>query len=157
VIPAATAPPPPAPEPVAAATAEPTNALPAPDPPAPRPIQLNRWGVAIENYAPSVRLGNTTALNSARAPFPTYLVAVHNRIHPLFADQCLGSLGVLPPGHPLSQDLSVHIEIVLAKDTGKIVRMGVVKISGVTAFDLAALDAVSRAAPFGKAPDAIAS
>lgn len=35
--------------------------------------------------------------------------------------------------------------------------MGVVRLSGVTAFDVAALDAVDRAAPFGPAPDAIVS
>jgi hypothetical protein len=33
----------------------------------------------------------------------------------------------------------------------------VTKASGVTGFDVAALDVVSRAAPFGKAPDLIVS
>ena len=45
----------------------------------------------------------------------------------------------------------------LNKNTGKIVRMGVTKTSGVTAFDIVALSSVDRAAPFGKAPDVIAS
>jgi len=35
--------------------------------------------------------------------------------------------------------------------------MGVVKTSGITAFDVAALDAVDRAQPFGPAPNAIVS
>jgi TonB family protein len=157
VIPAATATATPAPEPDTIATAEPTAAAPLLDPSPPRPIRFDRYRAAVENYVPTVQPGNITALNAARVPFATYLVAVHNRIHPLFADQLLGSLGNLPPGHPLNGDLSVHLEIVTAKDTGKIVRMGVTKASGATAFDVAALDAVSRAAPFGKAPDVIAS
>ena len=35
--------------------------------------------------------------------------------------------------------------------------MGIVKTSGITAFDIAALDAVDRAQPFGPAPSAIVS
>jgi outer membrane biosynthesis protein TonB len=35
--------------------------------------------------------------------------------------------------------------------------MGIVKTSGITAFDIAALDAVDRAQPFGPAPTAIIS
>jgi hypothetical protein len=35
--------------------------------------------------------------------------------------------------------------------------MGVVKTSGITAFDIAALDSVQRAQPFGPAPGAIVS
>jgi hypothetical protein len=94
--------------------------------------------VAIENYTPSVKVGNTTALNTARAAFATYLVTIHNRIHPVFAEQFLGTLANLPKSHPLNlnQDLSVHLEIVLNKDTGKRVRIGVTKASGLTVFDL---------------------
>lgn len=158
VIPAVTATATQTPEPVTFATAEPTAAAAsAPDPSPPRPIRVDRYRAAVENYAPSVQVGNTTALNAARVPFATYLVAMHNRIHPLFADQFLGTLGNLPPGHPLHGNLSTHLEIVLAKDTGQLRRIGVTKASGVTAFDIGALDAVSRAAPFGKAPDVIAS
>jgi hypothetical protein len=35
--------------------------------------------------------------------------------------------------------------------------MGVTKASGVTAFDIVALNSVQRASPYGKAPDAIVS
>ena len=35
--------------------------------------------------------------------------------------------------------------------------MGIVKTSGITAFDIAALDSVDRAQPFGPAPSAIVS
>jgi hypothetical protein len=123
MIPPAAGPLPPAPEPVASATAEPAPA-PVPAPPPPQPARLDRWRAALDDYAPSVRLGNLTSLNAARVPFATYLVTMHNRIHPLFADQLLGLLGNLPKGDPLNGDLRVDLEIVLAKDTGKLVRRG---------------------------------
>ena len=49
------------------------------------------------------------------------------------------------------------LEIVLNRDDGHVVKMGVVRTSGVTAFDIAALDSVQRASPFGKPPSAIVS
>jgi len=119
--------------------------------------KFQKWRPAIENYEPAVELGNTTALNAARVPFATYLNTIHNRVHPIFAEEFLAALDSLPKGHTLNQNLITHLEIVLNKDTGKIVRMGVTKASGTTAFDIAALASVDRAGPFGKAPDIIAS
>jgi len=118
---------------------------------------FDRWRSAIENYVSSVKPGNQTALNTAAVPFATYLNAMHNRIHPIFADSFLASLDNLPPSHVLNdQRLVTRLEIVLTRD-GHIVKMGVVKTSGVTAFDIAALDSVQRASPFGPAPSAIVS
>jgi hypothetical protein len=91
-------------------------------------------------------------------PFATYLVAIHNRIHPIFADGYLESLDNLQKDDPLNDmRLSSTLEIVLDTETGKIVQVGVVSSSGLAAFDGAALISVERAAPFGKAPDGIAS
>jgi hypothetical protein len=118
---------------------------------------FERWRSAIENYLPSVRDGNQTALNTAAVPFGTYLNLMHNRIHPIFADSFLESLDSLPRTNPINdQKLITALEIVLTKD-GALKRMGVVKTSGITAFDIAALDSVNRAAPFGPAPGAIVS
>jgi TonB family protein len=118
---------------------------------------FERWRSAIENYVSSVKPGNQTALNTAAAPFATYLNGMHNRIHPIFADSFLGSLDALPKNNPLNDvKLITRLEIVLTKD-GHIVRMGIVKASGVTAFDVAALDSVQRASPYGPAPTAIVS
>ena len=55
------------------------------------------------------------------------------------------------------EGLVTHIEIVLSKDEGRIVRLGVTRASGSTAFDAVAINSVSRASPFGKAPDVIVS
>ncbi|MFT3770766.1 MAG: TonB C-terminal domain-containing protein [Minicystis sp.] len=119
--------------------------------------KFQKWKAAIENYEPLVELGNTTALNAARSPFGTYLNTIHNRIHPIFAEEFLASLDSLSKSHQLNQDLVTHLEIVVSKDTGRIVSLGVTKASGATAFDVAALASVDRAGPFGKAPDIIAS
>ncbi len=118
---------------------------------------FERWRSAIENYVSSVKPGNQTALNTAAAPFATYLNSMHNRIHPIFADSFLASLDNLPPTHTLNDvHLITRLEIVLTRD-GHIVKMGIVKTSGVTAFDIAALDSVQRASPFGPPPGAIVS
>ncbi len=118
---------------------------------------FDRWKSAIENYVSSVKPGNQTALNAAKSPFGTYLNTMHNRIHPFFADSFLGSLDSLPPDHPLNnQKMYTALEIVLTKE-GHVHKMGVVHTSGVTAFDIAALDSVDRAQPFGPAPTAIIS
>lgn len=118
---------------------------------------FERWRNAIENYVSSVKPGNQTALNTAAVPFATYLHTIHNRIHPIFADSFLGSLENLPKNHPLNDPkLITKLEIVVSKD-GHIVKMGIVKTSGITSFDVAALDSVHRAQPFGPAPGAIIS
>ena len=101
--------------------------------------------------------GNQTALNAAAAPFATYINTIHNRLHPIFAEEFLGSLENLPPSHALNQDLVTHLEIVLNKEEGRIVRLGVTRASGSTIFDAVALNSVQRASPYGKAPDAIVS
>jgi hypothetical protein len=121
-------------------------------------VGLERWRSAIENYVPGVKPGNTTALNTAASPFAVYLNDIHNRIHPIFADTFLGSLSRLPASDPLNRpDLVAHIEIIVSKLDGSLVRTGVVKPSGVTAFDISALESILQASPFGTPPSAIVS
>lgn len=119
---------------------------------------FERWRNAIENYVTSVKPGNQTALNTAAVPFATYLNTIHNRIHPIFADNFLGSLDNLPKSHPMNDPhIITRLEIAVNPKDGRIVKMGIVKTSGITAFDIAALDSVNRAQPFGPAPAAIVS
>jgi TonB family protein len=118
---------------------------------------FDRWRSAIENYVSSVKPGNQTSLNTAQSPFASYLNGMHNRIHPIFADGFLESLDGLPPTHPMNdKHLVTRLEIVLTRE-GHLKKMGIVRTSGITAFDVAALDAVDRAQPFGPAPNAIIS
>lgn len=115
-----------------------------------------RWRPAIENYDPSVKLGDETALNAAASPFADYLHDIHNRLHPIFGDEFLGSGAAMGAGLE-DMTLVTHVEIVLSRDEGKILRMGITKQSGNTIFDAVALEAFERASPYGKAPDAIVS
>jgi len=118
---------------------------------------FERWRSAIENYVSSVKPGNQTALNTAKSPFATYINGIHNRIHPIFAESFLLSLDSLPRDNPMNnQRIYTRLEIVMTRN-GHIVKMGVVRTSGITAFDVAALDSVQRASPFGPAPSAIVS
>jgi len=123
-----------------------------------RPIGIERWRSAIENYVPAVKPGNQTALNTAAVPFASYLVQIHNRIHPIFADGFLASLDQLPASDPMNrEELFTSLEIVVDHDQGRIQRLGVTRTSGVTAFDVSALESVYRAQPFGAPPHEIVS
>ncbi|MGC4093626.1 MAG: TonB C-terminal domain-containing protein [Polyangiaceae bacterium] len=119
---------------------------------------IERWRSAIENYVPMVKPGNQTALNSARSPFAMYLAAIHNKLHPIFADWFLASLDSLPASHPMNnRAIYTSLEIILDQDEGRIVNQGVTRTSGVTAFDINALESVQRAGPFGTPPREIVS
>ena len=119
---------------------------------------FERYRSAIENYVPTVKPGNQTALNTAAVPFANYLNQIHNRIHPIFADEFLDSLDHLPASHPMNdQNLVTAIEIVIEREEGRLVRRGVTRTSGITAFDISAIAAVERAAPFGTPPSEIVS
>ena len=118
---------------------------------------LEHWRSAIEGYIPSVRLDNQTFIGPAGSAFAFYLNGMHNRIHPIFADWFLDSLDALPAGDPMNDPhLVTRLEIVLTPQ-GTLQKMGVVKSSGVTAFDLGALASVERASPYGPVPSAIVS
>jgi TonB-like protein len=121
-------------------------------------VGIERWRPAIENYVATVKLGNQTALNTAAAPFATYLNRIHNRLHPIFAVNYLGFLDGLPGSAGLhDKDMKTNLEIVLSQSNGSIVKMGVTRTSGVTAFDISALESVQRASPFGAPPASIVS
>ncbi len=121
-------------------------------------VGMERWRPAIENYVAKVKPGNQTALNTARVPFARYLNEIHNRLHPVFADSFLGSLSRLPSDHAMNKsDLRTNLEIILSSSDGRLVDMGVTRSSGVTPFDVAALESVKRAQPFGAPPKAIIS
>ena len=116
------------------------------------------WRSAIEGYVPSVRLGNQRPLAGAQGSFVRYLKGMAARIAPVLVDEFLSWIRSLPADHPLRRPhLSARLEIVLDRSEGRIVRMGVVLVSGVTAFDVGVLHSVKRASPFGPPPESIVS
>jgi TonB family protein len=81
------------------------------------------------------------------AAFEAYRAKIHARLHPIFAKWL--------DTHPVDTsqaELTTLVEVVIERDTGKIERLGVVKTAGVTAFDVAALEALLGAGPFGPPP-----
>ena len=121
-------------------------------------LGVEKWRASIENYNSSVKPGNQTALNTARVPFAGYLNQIHSRLHPIFADSFLPTLDALPADNALNQpNVRTNLEIVLDREEGKIVKMGITRSSGSTMFDVAALESVQNAAPFGKPPTIIVS
>ena len=124
----------------------------------PAPVaSIARRREATADYTSTVRPNNQAALGASAVPFARYLNAMHSRIHPLFSDAYLGSLDALAADHPLNDlKLVARLEIVLTRE-GRIEKMGIVRTSGVSAFDLGSLESVQHASPFGAAPDATLS
>jgi TonB family protein len=122
------------------------------------PSDRARWRDATEHYEPAARSGNQQLypLTNDVGGDP-YLNAMHPRIHALFADRFEKSLSGLPCEHPLNdRQLKVRLQIELTPD-GHVKRMGVVLASGQIDFDIAALDSVDRAQPFGNTPTRLQS
>lgn len=117
-----------------------------------------RWEqfrAALENYMPSVRPGEQTALNAARSPFATYIARMHDRVHNSY-HQFVENLPVGPSGPFGDMTLRTLLEIVLNRD-GTVHRVGVVRSSGLSMFDYGAYNAVMRGQPYPVAPDDILS
>jgi TonB family protein len=115
-------------------------------------------GSTLTHDVPSIGFGDRTILGSAAlVPFATYLNGMHSRIHPFFADQFIDSLNKRPASDPIN-DIKrfANVEIVVSR-AGFVETIGILKSSGIPEFDQGAMDSVTRAQPFGSAPDAIVS
>ncbi|MEM7447026.1 MAG: TonB C-terminal domain-containing protein [Myxococcota bacterium] len=116
----------------------------------------NEFRAALENFTPSVRPGNQTALNTRASPFANYLAAVHRRIHREFAGRFLRSLPTVGT-HPFAEpSLRSKLEIVINQD-GSIERIAIVRSSGYLPFDHGAFTSVMRGQPYPTPPAAILS
>jgi TonB family protein len=121
------------------------------------PSNPSRWRGAIENYVSVVKPGNQVPLGALVVPFASYVNGMHKRLHPVFSDWFLDSLDSLPESDAMNDPhLVAQLEIVLTQE-GRLKQIGIVKTSGVYAFDIAALDSVDRAQTFGPAPPEIVS
>ena len=108
-------------------------------------------------FVSSVTPANQTSIRDVRVELARYLNGMHKRIHPVFSECFLDSLRALPPADPRNDShLTTRLEIVIRWD-GRIRRMGVVRSSGLAAFDIGALDTVDRAQPFEPPSNAVRS
>ncbi len=119
-----------------------------------------RWKrikAALANYIPEVKEGNQTALKTRAHPFARYIASMHRKIHPRWGNGFLVDLDRLPATDGFNDFKRwTKLEIVLDRQ-GRVVKAGIVKPSGYLPFDVAALDVVFSAGPFGPPPRAILS
>ena len=117
-----------------------------------------RWAQlksSLENFNPEVKVGNQDALRTRADPFAHYLASMHRQIHELWGFGFLVQAG----DHPEYSDpgLMTELEIAILPD-GTLARVPqVVRSSGKTNFDVAAMDAVMSASPFEVPPKIIRS
>ncbi|MGE0400258.1 MAG: energy transducer TonB [Kofleriaceae bacterium] len=112
---------------------------------------------SLENFVPDVRTGNQTALKTRAHPFAVYVARMHRRIHELWGFGFLEALDDRGATDPLNNpDLWTNLEISVNPD-GTLHKVTIVKTSGKTEFDVAAIDTVMSSAPFEAPPEAIRS
>ncbi|MCA1662659.1 MAG: TonB C-terminal domain-containing protein [Myxococcales bacterium] len=111
---------------------------------------------SIENFTPAVRPGNQSELGTRQSPFAAYITAMHRQIHKLFTLGFLSDIELRGDSAYANEELWTQLEIVVKGD-GSVERVGIVRSSGLLAFDVAAIDSVMSAAPFPAPPSTIKS
>jgi TonB family protein len=104
-----------------------------------------------------VRPDNQEPMGARQKVFRSYLEFVHDRIHVIFADEFLGSLNNLSPTDPLNDmDLMTLVEFEILEN-GEVNEARVVRSSGLTVFDAAAVNSVYGSSPVRPPPRDIMS
>jgi TonB family protein len=111
---------------------------------------------SIENFTPEVKPGNQAELGTRASPFAAYITAMHRQIHKLFTLGFLSDIDMRNDSAYANEELWTQLEIVVKGD-GSVERVGIVRSSGLLAFDVAAIDSVMSAAPFPAPPSVIKS
>jgi TonB family protein len=119
--------------------------------------RLEQGRSALENFIPEVQPGNQTALNARAAPFASFLANMHRTIHQLWGWGFLSDLEGRSPSDPLNNmGLWTRLEIVLNAD-GTIDNVKVIRTSGLSMFDVAAVDVIHSSGPYPEPPREIHS
>ncbi len=112
---------------------------------------------ALANNRSWVSDGEQVPLGKKTRIFRNYIEVAHRRIHTLFAHSFLGSLSSLDPSDPLNDfTLMTKMEFEILA-TGVVNDIHVIKTSGNSVFDAAAVDSIFRSSPFRPPPKAILS
>jgi TonB family protein len=120
-------------------------------------VRRERVRSALENFITEVKPGNQTALNTRAVPFAQFITRMHRKIHELWAFGFMAGLDSKPSSSPLNDpSLVAKLEIVL-DGQGNVDRVAMVKSSGMTVYDSAAIDVVYSAAPYPTPPPTILS
>lgn len=120
-------------------------------------VHMEKVRAALENFISEVRPDNQTELNTRAAPFAQFITHMHRQIHDKWAFGFLQSLSLQLKNTPFDDmGLMAKLEIVLDK-TGNVDKIAMVRTSGNTGFDAAAISSVYAAVPFPTPPEAILS
>jgi TonB family protein len=112
---------------------------------------------ALENFINEVTPDNQTELNTRAAPFVQFITRMHRQIHEKWAFGFLTQMDTSFRDSPMNDlKLVAKLEIVLDGE-GNVDKIAMVRTSGITGFDGAAISAVYAAAPFPTPPTAILS
>jgi TonB family protein len=112
---------------------------------------------ALENFINEVTPSNQTELNTRAAPFAQFITRMHRQIHEKFAFGFLTQMDTSFRNSPMDDmKLVAKLEIVLDEE-GNVDKIAMVRTSGNTGFDVAAINSVYDAAPFPVPPTAILS
>jgi TonB family protein len=104
-----------------------------------------------------IQPGNQEPWGPHKKTAHNYIYLAHELIHPLFADGFLEGLTSLSPSDPLNNmDLHMTAEFEILEN-GDVSEVRVVKTSGNTVFDAAAVDSLYRAAPYPPPPSQVLS
>src|SRR5215831_4934767 len=148
---------------VATAACGPAAQVTAPTPTRPPPPKgrwekkLEQTHAGLESSAPEVKQGHLKPLGTRAAPFAVFIARMHRKIHELWGFGFIEELDRKPQSNPMNdRKLEVTLEIILKSD-GTLDRTTIIRPSGVLVFDVAAIDVVQNAGPFGTPPEAIRS
>jgi TonB family protein len=120
-------------------------------------VHMEKVRAALENFISEVTPDNQTELNTRAAPFAQFIARMHRQIHEKWAFGFLESLNLQLKNTPFDDmRLMANLEIVLDK-TGNVDKIAMVRTSGNTGFDAAAVSSVYAALPFPTPPEAILS
>jgi TonB family protein len=119
--------------------------------------KLARVRSTLETFSGEVKPGNQTALGTRAHPFAVYIARMHNRIHELWGFGFLADLDGKPQSNPMNdRKLEVTLEIVITPE-GEVEKVTIVKPSGISTFDISAVDVVESAGPYSATPQDIRS
>lgn len=123
-----------------------------------RADRMAKIKAALENFTPDVRPGNQTALNARRHPFAQYITRIHRTIHRYWGSGVLvlwsRTYGSDHPLNDYSRWTKVEFEI---KDNGEVDDIKVIRPSGNTVYDVAAVESILSSSPFLPPPEILLS
>jgi hypothetical protein len=95
---------------------------------------------------------------SAEQAWNSYAESLHRKVHSVYSDGFLNRLDHVSATHALQQaSLRATVSLVIDAKTGEVLQLALIGSSDSELFDVAALESISRASPFGLPPRQVVS